>query len=326
VASISASMRSAHEIVREARGAAEAAAANRHRLRAPASRAAGERQRDVEIGAAGQAPASIRASAVPPRIRTRGMSLPDAIERATLPHRRAGCPSSASARTASRAERGGARADRRGRDRVRRPASSRPRGAAHSRRGAAVAEPVRRRRRRSAAHRGRQICVLASGDPFHYGVGAVLARKIDAREMIVVPAPSAFSLAAARLGWSLPQTALLSLHGRTLDLVRPHLQPGARILALTSDGDGPAALARLLDAIRLRRLAADRARSARRPARAYPHDDRGGFRPRHGRRAQHRRDRGGGGAPARASSRARPAFPTICSSTTARSPNAKCAR
>jgi precorrin-6Y C5,15-methyltransferase (decarboxylating) len=95
-------------------------------------------------------------------------------------------------------------------------------------------------------HRGRQICVLASGDPFHYGIGAVLARRIDAREMTVIPAPSAFSLAAARLGWSLPQTALLSVHGRSLDLVRPHLQPGARILALTSDGQGPAALAKLM--------------------------------------------------------------------------------
>jgi precorrin-6Y C5,15-methyltransferase (decarboxylating) len=30
-----------------------------------------------------------------------------------------------------------------------------------------------------------------------------------------------------------------------LDLIRPHLQPGARILTLTSDGDGPAALALL---------------------------------------------------------------------------------
>ncbi len=70
--------------------------------------------------------------------------------------------------------------------------------------------------------------MLASGDPFHYGVGAVLARHIDAREMIVVPAPSAFSLAAARLGWSLQQTVLLSLHGHALDLIRPHLQPGAR--------------------------------------------------------------------------------------------------
>jgi precorrin-6B C5,15-methyltransferase / cobalt-precorrin-6B C5,C15-methyltransferase len=97
-------------------------------------------------------------------------------------------------------------------------------------------------------HRGRNVCVLATGDPFHYGVGAVLARRIDAREMNVLPAPSAFSLAAARLGWSLQQTALLSVHGRELDLVRPHLQPGARILALTSDGEGPAALAELLAA------------------------------------------------------------------------------
>src|SRR3984957_7331820 len=95
-------------------------------------------------------------------------------------------------------------------------------------------------------HRGRQICVLASGDPFHYGVGSALARRIDAREMTVIPAPSAFSLAAARLGWSLPQTALISVHGRSLDLVRPHLLPGTRILALTSDGQGPAALAKLL--------------------------------------------------------------------------------
>jgi precorrin-6B C5,15-methyltransferase / cobalt-precorrin-6B C5,C15-methyltransferase len=95
-------------------------------------------------------------------------------------------------------------------------------------------------------HRGRQVCVLSSGDPFHYGVGAVLARTIDANEMIVVPAPSAFSLAAARLGWSLAETTQLSVHGRNLDLIRPHLQPGARILALTSDGDGPAALAQLL--------------------------------------------------------------------------------
>jgi precorrin-6Y C5,15-methyltransferase (decarboxylating) len=99
------------------------------------------------------------------------------------------------------------------------------------------------------SHRGRQICVLASGDPFHYGIGAVLARRIDPREMIVLPAPSTFSLAAAWLGWSLPETQLLSLHGRTIDLVRPHLQPGSRILALTSDGEGPRALARLLTEI-----------------------------------------------------------------------------
>jgi precorrin-6Y C5,15-methyltransferase (decarboxylating) len=95
-------------------------------------------------------------------------------------------------------------------------------------------------------HRGRPVCVLASGDPFHYGVGAVLARRIDAREMTVLPGASAFSLAAARLGWPLSDCVLLSLHGRGLDLIRPHLQPAARILALTSDGEGPQAIAKLL--------------------------------------------------------------------------------
>jgi precorrin-6B C5,15-methyltransferase / cobalt-precorrin-6B C5,C15-methyltransferase len=96
------------------------------------------------------------------------------------------------------------------------------------------------------AQRGRQVCVLASGDPFVYGVGSVLLRHVDPRETVTVPALSTFSLAAARLGWALPDTTQLSLHGRALDLIRPHLQPGARVLALTSDGEEPAALARLL--------------------------------------------------------------------------------
>jgi precorrin-6B C5,15-methyltransferase / cobalt-precorrin-6B C5,C15-methyltransferase len=96
------------------------------------------------------------------------------------------------------------------------------------------------------AYRNQPVCVLASGDPFMFGVGAVLARYVGCHEMIVMPAPSAFSLAAARLGWSLADTTPISLHGRALDLVRPHLHPQARILALTADGSAPAALAALL--------------------------------------------------------------------------------
>lgn len=96
------------------------------------------------------------------------------------------------------------------------------------------------------AARGRAVCVLASGDPFLHGVGATLARHVPAAQMQVVPAPSAFSIAAARLGWALQDVACISLHGREIARIRPHLHPGARILALTSDGDGPAALATLL--------------------------------------------------------------------------------
>jgi precorrin-6Y C5,15-methyltransferase (decarboxylating) len=50
--------------------------------------------------------------------------------------------------------------------------------------------------------RGQSVCVLASGDPMCYGIGITLTRHIPITEMTIVPAPSAFSLACARLGWS----------------------------------------------------------------------------------------------------------------------------
>ncbi|ACE93717.1 precorrin-6Y C5,15-methyltransferase (decarboxylating) (plasmid) [Rhizobium phaseoli] len=96
------------------------------------------------------------------------------------------------------------------------------------------------------ARRGTPVVVLASGDPFLYGVGATLSRHVAAEEMRTIPAPSAFSLAASRLGWPLQDVAAISLHGRPIDLIRPHLHPGRRIVALTSDENGPRALANLL--------------------------------------------------------------------------------
>lgn len=99
------------------------------------------------------------------------------------------------------------------------------------------------------ALRGRRVCVLASGDPMCWGVGVTLARHVAADETRVLPAPSAFSLAAARLGWALQDCLCLSAHGRPLATVRPHLHPGARLIVLTSDGGGPAALAALVTAL-----------------------------------------------------------------------------
>jgi precorrin-6Y C5,15-methyltransferase (decarboxylating) len=82
------------------------------------------------------------------------------------------------------------------------------------------------------ARRGRSVCVLASGDPFFFGVGAMLMRRFNADEMVSIPSPSAFALAAARLGWSQQDCALLTLHGRPLEAIIPHLSPGARICCL----------------------------------------------------------------------------------------------
>jgi precorrin-6Y C5,15-methyltransferase (decarboxylating) len=99
---------------------------------------------------------------------------------------------------------------------------------------------------RILAQRGKPIVILASGDPFFYGVGDLIARHVAPDEIFCVPAPSAFSLAAARLKWSQQDCALLSLHGRAFERVTPHLQPNARIIALSWDESTPARLARHL--------------------------------------------------------------------------------
>src|SRR5258708_19099630 len=99
--------------------------------------------------------------------------------------------------------------------------------------------------------RGRSVAILASGDPFHFGVGKQLAAFVAAEEFVCLRKPSAFSLAAAMMGWSLQDVALVTLHGRALQGIIRYLQPGARILALSWDGATPAKLAELLNARRM---------------------------------------------------------------------------
>jgi precorrin-6Y C5,15-methyltransferase (decarboxylating) len=95
---------------------------------------------------------------------------------------------------------------------------------------------------------GQRVCVLATGDPMAYGIGVTLARHIPPSEMTIIPAPSAFSLAAARLGWSLAETECLTLHGRPLEMLHSFVQPGARLLLLSDDGTTPGRVAALLRA------------------------------------------------------------------------------
>ena len=96
------------------------------------------------------------------------------------------------------------------------------------------------------SRRGRPVTVLASGDPFHFGVGKQLAGLVAANEFVCVPHASAFSLAAARMGWALQDVAMITLHGRAQEGIVRHLQPGARILALSWDATTPKKLAALL--------------------------------------------------------------------------------
>jgi precorrin-6B C5,15-methyltransferase / cobalt-precorrin-6B C5,C15-methyltransferase len=93
------------------------------------------------------------------------------------------------------------------------------------------------------ARRGRPTVVLASGDPFWHGVGGSLAGHLSREEWIAHPAPSTFSVAAARMGWRLEQTICLGLHAAPFERLVPLLSAGAQIICLLRDGEAATSLA-----------------------------------------------------------------------------------
>jgi precorrin-6Y C5,15-methyltransferase (decarboxylating) len=98
------------------------------------------------------------------------------------------------------------------------------------------------------ARRGKRVVVLATGDPLCFGIGTTLLKHLDRAEMTILPAPSAFSLAGARLGWPHHTVTGLTLHGRPLATLNGWLQPGRRLLLLSHDGTTPGQVARHLAA------------------------------------------------------------------------------
>ena len=83
---------------------------------------------------------------------------------------------------------------------------------------------------------GRNTVILATGDPMNYGVVRKLLEFIPFDDMTIIPQVSAFSLAAARMGWSLPDCDCFTIHGRPAANVETFIQPNARLLILTEDG------------------------------------------------------------------------------------------
>jgi precorrin-6B C5,15-methyltransferase / cobalt-precorrin-6B C5,C15-methyltransferase len=93
---------------------------------------------------------------------------------------------------------------------------------------------------------GRPTVILATGDPMNYGVARKLLQFIPFAEVTIIPHLSAFALAAARLGWSLPDCDTLTLHGRHAATIEPFIQPGAHLIVLTADATTIAEVCRRL--------------------------------------------------------------------------------
>ncbi|MFF3606662.1 precorrin-6y C5,15-methyltransferase (decarboxylating) subunit CbiE [Streptomyces sp. NPDC002463] len=97
-----------------------------------------------------------------------------------------------------------------------------------------------------AAHEGRAIAVLASGDPSFHGIARTLAETVGADRLRIHPHPSSVSYACARLGWPLEAVETLSLVARPLAALSAALHEGRRLLVLSEGADTAARVAELL--------------------------------------------------------------------------------
>lgn len=98
-----------------------------------------------------------------------------------------------------------------------------------------------------AAHAGRRIAVLASGDPMFYGIGRALAEEVEeAGALRVLPHPSSVSYACARLGWPVEAVEVVTLVGRPTARLAAALHDGRRLLVLSADATTPGDVAILL--------------------------------------------------------------------------------
>lgn len=95
-------------------------------------------------------------------------------------------------------------------------------------------------------YRGKRVVVLATGDPLWFSVGARIGRSMEPTEIVYHPQLSAFQLAAARMGWSMPDVETLTVHGRPVEQMIAFIQPDIRLLILTTGAETPAQIARFL--------------------------------------------------------------------------------
>lgn len=90
---------------------------------------------------------------------------------------------------------------------------------------------------------GADVHVVASGDPLLHGIGATLIRRFGADAVRVLPHVSSVTLACARMGWSVPDTEVISL---VTAPVHTAVRRGGRAVVLSRDGGCPVTLAALL--------------------------------------------------------------------------------
>jgi precorrin-6Y C5,15-methyltransferase (decarboxylating) len=90
-------------------------------------------------------------------------------------------------------------------------------------------------RLRPALAKGKQVVVLASGDPLWFGIGRLLLQAFPTGQLRFHPAPTSLQLAFARIGRPWQDASWLSLHGRDPEPLAAELQRRPAALAVLCD-------------------------------------------------------------------------------------------
>ncbi len=88
------------------------------------------------------------------------------------------------------------------------------------------------------------VHIVASGDPLLHGIGGTLIRLHGAENVRVLPHVSSVTLACARMGWTVPDTEVISLVTAAPETA---VRRGGRAIVLSSDRSTPELLAALLN-------------------------------------------------------------------------------
>ncbi|HET9958789.1 MAG TPA: precorrin-6y C5,15-methyltransferase (decarboxylating) subunit CbiE, partial [Polyangiaceae bacterium] len=91
--------------------------------------------------------------------------------------------------------------------------------------------------------REQTVCVLSSGDPLFFGIGARIVSAVGSEHVEFIPAPSSVQWAFARTGISWEDALVLSVHGRSAEGFVARVRSAAKVAVLTDADNNPAALA-----------------------------------------------------------------------------------
>ena len=84
-------------------------------------------------------------------------------------------------------------------------------------------------------YKNKKVVVLASGDPFWFGVGSKLVKDLKSEEWRCLPNQSTFSLAASKLGWAIEKTECSAIHAKSVELLNPKIKNGRNAIILCKD-------------------------------------------------------------------------------------------